>query len=144
MNVAIGPAAAEDLPVIVDLLRRSKLPIVGIEHHLATAIVAREGNRIVGCAAVEIHGTGGLVRSLAVELSSRGLGLGHQLTNAVLALARARGVRTVYLLTETAPAFFIKFGFSSAKRADLEAAVPTAHEFTTACAADAVVMRKIL
>jgi amino-acid N-acetyltransferase len=144
MNVAIGPAAAEDLPVILDLLRRSKLPVLGFERHLATAIVAREGERIVGCAAVEIHGAGGLVRSLAVELSSRGLGLGHQLTEAVLALARARAVRTVYLLTESAPEFFAKLGFTRVTRNDVEAAVRTSDEFTSACPADAVVMRMSL
>jgi amino-acid N-acetyltransferase len=141
MNVAIGPAAADDLPVILDLLRRSKLPVVGFERHLETAIVAREGTRIVGCAAVEIHGSGGLVRSLAVELSSRELGLGHQLTDALLTLARARGVRTVYLLTESAPEFFAKLGFTRVTRNDVEAAVRTSEEFTSACPADAVVMR---
>lgn len=144
MNVNIVPATAEDLPLILDLLRRSKLPVVGIERHLDTALVAREGSRIVGCAAVEIHGTGGLVRSLAVELSSRGLGLGHQLTDAVMRLARARGVRTVYLLTESAPAFFSKLGFSSMRREDVETAVRTSEEFTSGCPADAVVMRKSL
>ncbi|HEY6808150.1 MAG TPA: GNAT family N-acetyltransferase, partial [Gemmatimonadales bacterium] len=112
MNVTIGPASADDLPVILDLLRRSKLPLDGFARHIETAIVAREGTRIVGCAAVEIHGKGGLVRSLAVEISSRGLGLGHQLTEAVMNLARARGVRTVYLLTESAPEFFAKLGFA--------------------------------
>jgi len=144
MNVNIGPATAEDLPAILDLLRRSKLPVAGVERHLETALVAREGSRIVGCAAVEIHGSGGLVRSLAVELSSRGLGLGHQLTDAVIGLARARGVRTVYLLTETAPAFFAKLGFSNMRREDVEPAVRTSEEFTSACPADAVVMRKAL
>src|SRR3989442_1400169 len=56
MNVAIASAAGEDLPVVLDLLRRCNLPQAGLEQHPATTLVAREGVPIAGCAALELYG----------------------------------------------------------------------------------------
>jgi amino-acid N-acetyltransferase len=141
MNVAISPAAATDLPAVLDLVQRTKLPRAELERHVATTLVAREGERIVGCAALELYGKACLLRSVAVEPSARGLGLGQQLTRAALDLARTRGVKTAYLLTETAGEFFPRFGFRTIPRAEIDPAVQRSIEFTTACSASALAMR---
>jgi amino-acid N-acetyltransferase len=141
MNVVIASATGEDLPVVLDLLRRCKLPQEGLEQHLATTLVAREGVRIVGCAALELYGRAALLRSVAVEPSSRGLGLGAQLTNAALDLARSRGVKALYLLTETASEFFPRFGFRVTPRPEVDPAVQRSVEFTGACPETALAMR---
>lgn len=140
MNVTLASAVPGDLPAVLDLLERCKLPRDGLEAHLDTTIVAKEGARVVGCAAVEIYGAAALLRSVAVETSLRGLGMGQQLTAAALELARGRGVRTAYLLTETADGFFPRFGFQKITRAEVEPAVQRSVEFTTACPASATVM----
>lgn len=57
-----------------------------------------------------------------------------------LALGERRGVRTVYLLTETAAQFFPKFGFRAITRAEVDQAVMHSPEFTTACPKTALVM----
>ena len=141
MNVTLTPAAPADLPAVLDLLERSTLPRAGIEEHLDTTIVAKEGERVVGCAAVEVYGTAGLLRSVAVEVSLRGLGMGQQLTHAALDLARGRGVRTAYLLTETAGEYFPRFGFRRIERAQVDPAVLQSVEFKSACPASALVMQ---
>lgn len=141
MNVIIASAVREDLPVVLDLLRRCGLPEVGLEQHLATTLVAREGVRIVGCAALELYGRAALLRSVAVEPSSRGLGLGAQLTNAALDLARAHAVQAVYLLTDTASVFFLRFGFHRLLRREVDPAVQRSVEFTDACPENALAMR---
>lgn len=133
MTVAIGPASAADLPAIVSLLERGHLPLAGIERHVEAALVAREGARIVGCAAVELYDDAGLLRSVAVDHSSRGQGLGIRLTEAALALARDRGAQTMYLLTETAAEFFPRFGFRVIPRDQVATAVRQSVEFTGAC-----------
>lgn len=144
MEVQIGPAQAVDLPAIVSLLERSRLPRAEIERHLDMAVVAREGARIVGCAAVERYGTAGLLRSVAVERERRGQGLGIRLTEAALDLARGRGLQTAYLLTETAATFFPKVGFRTIARAEVAPAVQQSVEFTTACPESAQAMMKDL
>lgn len=141
MPVTIGAATAEDLPAILDLLARNKLPADGLREHLGTILTARQGQRLVGCASLELYDGAALLRSVAVEENRRGTGLGQALTRAALDLARARGVKTVYLLTETAGGFFPKFGFERIARGEVEPAVRQSAEFTTACPASALVMR---
>lgn len=90
---------------------------------------------------VEIYGAAGLLRSVAVDIPHRGLGLGIQLTETALEMAKQRGVKTLYLLTETAADFFLRFGFKKVTRADVEAALKASAEFTGACPDTAVVLR---
>jgi len=137
----IRSATASDLPEVITLLAKDKLPLAGLKEHVGTTLVARRSARVVGCAAVEIYGTSGLLRSVAVDEERRGEGLGHQLTQAALDLARLRGVTSVYLLTTTAEKFFPRFGFREVAREDVDPAVRASVEFTTACPASAVAMR---
>ena len=137
----IDPATSGDLPDIMALLRESQLPLAGIERHLETALVARDSGRLVGCAAVEIYGSAGLLRSVAVARVRQGAGLGQQLTAAALDLARARGVTNVYLLTTTAGDFFPRFGFTPIARAQMDPALESSEELRGACPASAVAMR---
>src|SRR5213593_4652135 len=123
MSPDITSAAPADVPAIFELLDASRLPRAGLERHLATTLVARDASELVGTAALELYGSAALLRSVAVATRLRGRGLGQALTRAVLDLARRRGVRTVYLLTETAGQFFPKFGFREIPRADVEPAV---------------------
>ena len=141
---SILPAGARDLPDILALLEASKLPRAGIDHHVETALVARDAGRLVGCAAVEVYGAAGLLRSVAVAPDRRGTGLGQELTVAALDLARERGVKDVYLLTTTADRFFPRFGFSVISRDQIDPALQRSEELRGACPASAVAMRATL
>ncbi len=144
MSPTIGPAVPTDLPAILDLIDGSKLPSAGLEQHVGSTLVARDGDRIVGTAALELYGGSALLRSVAVAGELRGPGVGQALTNAALDLAKRRGVHTVYLLTETAAQFFPKFGFRPVPRTDVDPGVLESTEFTTACPASALVMARTL
>ena len=144
MPPAIAAARAADLSEVFALLDHSKLPRAGLDRHLDTTLVATDGGRVVGCAALELYGAAALLRSVAVVPELRGRGLGRELTAAALALARRRRVRSVYLLTETAAGFFPRFGFRPIPRAEVDAAVRSSEEFTTACPATAQVMTAAL
>ena len=140
----IEPATARDLPAIRALLQRVDLPLAGVDEHLPTMLVAREGEQIVGTAALELYAEGALLRSVAVEPVRQGRQLGHQLTDAALQLATARGANTVFLLTTTAERFFPKFGFEQIDREQVPASVRESVEFQSACPESAIVMRKQL
>jgi len=144
MPPIISPATPADLPAIFELLQRSALPRDGLDAHVATTLVARDANGLVGTAALELYGTAALLRSVAVAAERRGRGLGAALTATALDLARRRGVRTVYLLTETAAEFFPRFGFRPIPRPAVDPAVLGSAEFTTACPASALVMARTL
>jgi amino-acid N-acetyltransferase len=136
-----SPADAHDL---LELVVQNGLPADGLSDHLATALVAREGDRIVGAAALELYPDGALLRSVAVAAERQRHGLGGELTEAAIQLARDRRVPALYLLTTTAERFFPKFGFERITRADVPATVQASIEFTSACPSTATVMRKSL
>jgi len=140
----IHTAKITDLPDILTLLKASALPVAGIDEHVETTLIARDKGKIIGCAAVEVYGQAGLLRSVAVEVGRRGEGLGERLTKAALELARQRGVRTVYLLTTTASHFFPRFGFTAIPRAELDPALTQSEELRGACPASALAMRATL
>lgn len=142
--IEIAPLAPEDEPGLLALLTRCGLPLDGVRDHLANALVARQGSRLVGSAVLEVYAGGALLRSVAVEEDARGLGLGIRLTEGALALARRLGVRRVFLLTETAAQFFARFGFETISRGDVPESVRASVEFTTACPQSALVMERTL
>ena len=140
----IEPARRDDLAAVLRLLQDSRLPTDGLAEHLATAFVARDGADIVGSVALEVYPDGALLRSVAVARQRQRLGLGQQLTDAAIALARTLNVPALYLLTTTADRYFPKFGFDRVERDDVPAGVRTSIEFTSACPSSATVMRKLL
>jgi len=140
----IQAAKTTDLPDMLALLKAAALPVAGIERHVETALVARDAQQLLGCAAVEVYGQAGLLRSVAVAAARRGEGLGQRLTKAALELARKRGVKTVYLLTTTASHFFPRFGFAAIPRAELDPALEQSEELRGACSASALAMRASL
>ncbi len=144
MAIALATVTDSDLPEILTLLEASRLPVAGIREHLGSALGARENGKLVGCAAVEIYGSAGLLRSVAVSEERRGEGLGQRLTEAALELARKRGVRNIYLLTTTASHFFPRFGFTAIPRSELDQALAQSEELRGACPASALAMRATL
>jgi amino-acid N-acetyltransferase len=143
-RVAIDLAATADYDVVAALLDAERLPLAGLKDHFDQMLVARDGSRIVGCAALELYEDGALLRSVAVDAAHRGTGLGSDLTRAALRLAEEHGIRAVYLLTTTAERFFPKFGFEIIDRADVPAGVRASWEFSTGCCASGIVMRTSL
>jgi amino-acid N-acetyltransferase len=143
-TVTISPARWSDYDVVAALLEREHLPLDGLRQHFDNAIVARAGNRIVGCAALEVYEGGALLRSVAVDAEYRGTGVGSELTRAAIQLATRRLVLAIYLLTTTAERFFRKFDFEIVDRAEVPAGVLASAEFTHACPSSAIIMRKFL
>ncbi len=129
-----------DLTVVRALLRESSLPVEGLEALIGSLLVARVGSRVVGCAALEDYPPATLLRSVAVSADGRGLGLGGRLAQAALEMARERGLRRVFLLTETAEQFFLRFGFRVVDRSHVDEAVRGSREFAALCPATAVAM----
>ncbi len=144
MAVGITPARASDYDVVAALLEREHLPLDGLRQHFNNALVARAGNRIVGCAALEVSDGGALLRSVAVDAEYRGAGVGRYLTQAAIQMASRRQVPAIYVLTTTAERFFRKFNFEIVDRADVPASVLASDEFAHACPSSAIIMRKFL
>jgi amino-acid N-acetyltransferase len=142
--MVIQAAAEQDLSSVRQLLEAQHLPADGVDEHVATMVVAKDGRDVVGAAAVELYADGALLRSVVVNPAVQGRGLGHRLTEAALTVAKHRGSHTAFLLTTTAENFFPKLGFERISRDEVPASVQASVEFQSACPASAVVMRKRL
>jgi len=124
-------------------LEENALPVEGIESCLENFVIAEDKDgKWVGVAGLEVYGECGLLRSVAVDKRFRFQGHGRKLVDSVLRNARAKGVRTIYLLTETASSFFQRLGFEVVDRSDIDTEVRTSPEFTEVCCESAVAMRK--
>jgi len=78
---------------------------------LPTLFIAEQGERIVGCAALEIYSWKlAEVRSLAVASEVQGQGVGRRLVQACLDRARAMNILEVMAITSS-DAFFMSCGF---------------------------------
>jgi|SRR6478609_7153524 predicted N-acetyltransferase YhbS len=104
-------------------LRDGRAPAEGL------ALLAMRQGRLVGTLRLWHVSAGGIpalmLGPLAVEASSRKLGVGGALTNHALAAAEARGHRAVILLGD-AP-YYARFGFSAAKTGELSLPGPFEH-----------------
>lgn len=133
-------AGAQDWEQMRDLLLAAALPLDGARECLANFLLAVEGDRLVGCGALEFHADAALLRSLAVDVATRGYGVAGQLVERLLALAAERGVYSVSLLTTTAETFFPRFGFEAVPRDVLPRALQSSAEFRGACPDSAIAM----
>jgi len=116
----VRPAAIGDVPAIHHLLeiyaaKGNLLPRTMSElyRHLRDFFVVEKDNQVVACGALEIFTEDlGEVRSLVVDESHEGRGLGRLLVQRIETEARAIGLRRLMALTYV-PAFFHKLGFQT-------------------------------
>ncbi len=136
------PARAHDLAPALELLRRLDLPEKGVLEQFGRFHVVRDDGRVVGLAGLEVYEPDGLLRSVAVEPTYRGQGLGAALVDACLGLARKMGLRAVYLLTTTAPDYFRRRGFTDCPREEAPAGIRESWEFRAGCPSTSAFMKR--
>lgn len=141
MTVQIRPAERSDLFEIERLLEQVSLTTAEIADHLDGFEIAESAGNIIGCAGLELHGRGALLRSVAVDPAHRNGGIARMLIENLLDRARRSGIRSVYLLTETAADYFRRIGFEEIDRSKVDESVRQSVEFTTGCCKTATVMQ---
>jgi amino-acid N-acetyltransferase len=103
---------ANTLDYVGRLLSWADLPTAGVRERAGAFRVATVDGERVGVGVGGRHGRYGLVRSVVVEPSARGEGLGAGLVAALADEAEAAGVDRLFLLTTDAVAFFATQGSS--------------------------------
>ena len=143
-RIHIRVAGPDDGPAISTLLTRVDLPPPEDLAEDARFWLARDGDRLVGCAGLEIFDHAGLIRSVAVRATDHGRGIGGRLVREVVAYATDRDLRELVLLTLSASAFFGRHGFEAVDRATVRGAVAGSWEFRHHGCDSAVCMRRRL
>jgi amino-acid N-acetyltransferase len=129
----LRPASQGDDPTLRALLESAKLPFDDVSSERQEFIVAISEGQVVGCVGLEMFGDAGLLRSLAVAERLRGAGLGRVLYNEIVARAKDKGLRRLFLLTTTAAPFFARRGFQNADRAEAPEAMTKSPQFASLC-----------
>ena len=143
-EVDIDSATRQDLPAIESLLAACDLPLDGVRDLIDEFVIARSNGRVVGVAAIEPCGRYGLLRSVAVDHSMRGLGVGRALVERLISDSTENGIAELYLLTTSAEKYFPAFGFTKIDRAAAPAEIQRTSQFKDLCPSSATVMRRDL
>ncbi len=143
-EITIIAATPADLDPIKEMLIANELPVAGVEDHWKTFVVARDGERMVGCGGAEAYPNAALIRSVAVARDYRSSGLGRRIVRQLLDRLASRGIREFYLLTTTAEEYFRKRGFKTIDRDEVHPQLLGSREFQDACPASATCMRLVM
>lgn len=103
-----------------------------------------DGDRLRGVVGLELFDGSALLRSLVVPDAERGNGLGATLVAHAEHVAIGRGADAIYLLTETAEAFFGRLGYQHAARVTAPPAIAGTTQFSRLCPASSSFMTKRL
>ncbi len=134
-------ARADDAQIRA-FLEAAGLPAADVETGAQEYLLLEEGTRLVGTVGLEVVGDDALIRSLAVAPDRRGRGLAAALTKEAVEIARARGVRTLYLLTTTAESYAARNGFERIPRAEVPPRIAALPQLEALCPSTAVCMRR--
>jgi len=138
----IRPARREDMAGVRELMATIGLGDAARDEQFPSFYVLRNEHGLVGTVALEVLGDDAVLRALAVAAEQRGAGYGWMLADLAVGQARGRGVRRIYLLTETASDFFAaKFGFRVVDRSTLSKQVAASETFASPKGAGQVAMR---
>jgi N-acetylglutamate synthase-like GNAT family acetyltransferase len=144
-KAALRAATAADETALRDLLRAAALPDdLSPGWFPSHAVVAIDGDRVVGAAAFEPAGADALLRSVVVAPAYRGGGVGERLARERLDAMRRGGMRGAYLLTTDAATWFARLGFVEIDRAAVPAPLRQLGQFASLCPASARCLRMAL
>jgi amino-acid N-acetyltransferase len=134
-----------DESAVIKLLSESDLPIADITARNAVCFFGcGSGPELEGLVGLELYGEVALLRSLAVAAAHRRVGLGSRLVAHAERHAQDHGVKSLYLLTTTAEAFFLRHGYARIPREDAPAAIRGTKEFAGICPVSSAFMVKSL
>jgi len=132
-------------PQVRRLLGESKLPVMDLTpEHIQHFFGCGSEEAPQGVVGLEIHGSEALLRSLAVDASTRRLGCGRALVAEAERYAQERGARRIYLLTTTAARFFERLGYHTVSRDDAPECIRVTKEFSFLCPSSSAFMAKDL
>lgn len=140
----VRPTTEQDYGEVCSLLQSENLPTIDLERNLPHFFVKTMNEVIVGSIGLEYYGASGLLRSMLVRPQFRNKGIAFELVNHLSHYAKDRGVRKLFLITNTAEDYFQRLGFTRIPREEVEKEVLQSKEFNGLCPASSAIMMKQL
>jgi len=130
----------ESFQAFRSLLQSASLPTDDLDFKKHLLIGFYDGITPVATGGLEVYNQFALLRSLSVKFGIRGQSLGSTITAQLIDHAKAKNIAAIYLLTETAHAFFLNRGFQDVAREDVPQEIKVSSEFNHVCPTTAVCM----
>jgi amino-acid N-acetyltransferase len=127
---------------IITLLSSEKLPAGDLPATLENFLMAVQDDELIGVIGLEIYGNYGLLRSLAVKPAFRSQNIAGKLIVQIETLAASKGLKAIFLLTETATDYFARKGYEKITRNGVPEEVQQSSEFSHVCPQSAIAMQK--
>jgi N-acetylglutamate synthase-like GNAT family acetyltransferase len=140
----VGLLAPGDLSRLAELLDAEGLPSGDLRQPDVQLFAFRDGDATVGYAGLEVYGKDALLRSVVVDPARRRAGLGRTIVDATLSKAKKLGATRVFLLTNTAKAYFERLGFASIDRAAAPDTILSTRQAAGLCPSSAPLMVRAL
>lgn len=109
--IEIRAGRPDEIDEISALITSESMPAIELDRWIDSFFVLDDGEKLVGCAGVEIYGEDACLRSVMTAPELRGTGEGIRMIKHALDYMRERGAKRCYLFTMTAEKWFPRFGF---------------------------------
>lgn len=129
---------------VFELLAEAKLDFSDLKQPNIRLFRFEDSGQIIGVSGLEISDDQALLRSVAVKPALQGKGLGKEMVAQIEQAARESGIKSFYLLTNTAPEFFRSIGYQQIDRNDFAEPLKQTAQFAGLCPVSAVCMKKEL
>jgi amino-acid N-acetyltransferase len=127
---------------LIAMLTAEKLPTADLPFVLDNFFISKHNDKITGAAGLEIYADYSLLRSLVVSKDFRSRGIATGLMLYIEQIAALKKLKAIYLLTETASAYFEQRGYQKIERTAVPLPVQQSSEFSQVCPQSAIVMFK--
>ncbi|MCV9385866.1 arsenic resistance N-acetyltransferase ArsN2 [Reichenbachiella ulvae] len=144
MNISIQRLDEQDLPEVVSLLTSNKLTSDDLNKGKINFFGIKKESKLIACIGLESCQGVGLLRSLVVDDDFRAQGLARALVDCLETEAKMQGFRSLYLLTTSAGAYFLRLGYSQMDREEVPEGVRASEQFSALCPDSAEVLFKAI
>jgi len=124
---------AGGLVQLENLLLGNNLPAEDCAEQVQNFYGIFDGADLIAAGGLEPAANVALLRSVVVHEQYRGRGLGKSIIEHLIRFADSEGRESVYLLTETAGAYFENLGFKRIDRIEVPPAIASTRQFTSLC-----------
>lgn len=130
---------------LIKLLEKENLPTSDIElNEIKRFFGVYINNNIIGAVGLEIYKDTSLLRSLVINSSYRGKGLGKKLIYFAEDFVKEKKIKNIFLLTSTAEKFFLNQNYKIIERSEAPKDIKSTSQFSSLCPSSSSFMMKNL
>lgn len=139
-NYLIKRISESEKDEVINLLRKCELPFSDIDFGKQLFYGIFDRNKIYGCVAIELYGSKGILRSLAVDSEYRSKNFGRILHDKIINYAENNNLEKLFLFTTSAAGYFETLGWNYINRSNISEEITISSEYKYICPVSAKIL----